>query len=170
MFMKRKCNYIVAVLSMALLSACGPSKYTALSDTWNKAYGYEDTPLDETTYQVTYHGDASLNAATVDRYALFRCAELTVEKGYDYFVVMDGTAQTGSISVPGSHQTHIEHDIDPQSGKFVPVAVTTTNMTSFQTVLKSKTIRLFKGSRPGDNPNAYDARSMVKVMGTTIER
>src|ERR1043165_1509312 len=158
--MKHKCKCIVALLSMALLSACGPSKYTALSDTWNKAYGYEDAPLDETTYQVTYHGDASLDASTVDRYTLFRCAELTVQKGYDYFVVMDGADQTGSISLPGTHQTHIEHDIDPQSGKMVPVAVTTTHVTSFQTVSKPKTIRMFKGSRPGDNPNAYDARSM----------
>ena len=153
-----------------VLSSCGPSKYTARNDTWNKAFGYDDMPIDRTTYQITYRGDGTLTSAMVDRYALYRCAELTNEKGFDYFVVLDAASEAGAITSAPTHHTEIEHDIDPQSGQFVPVAVTTTETTSIQTHTVTKTIRLFKGKRPDDKANAFDAKSMLKVMGPTIQR
>src|SRR5947209_5529515 len=105
------------ILVLLIFCSCGPSKYTALSNTWNKAFGYEDMPIDGTTYQVSYLGDGTLTAAMVDRYTLYRCAELTTEKGFDYFTVLDASAERGAITSLPTHHTEIEHDIDPQTGK-----------------------------------------------------
>jgi len=171
-------NLIFCILAVLFLSSCGPTKYTARSDTWTHAYGYDDAPLDSTTYQVTYFGDASMPSNLVDRYALYRSAELTVAKGFNYFIVMDGqaNANTTTSTMPGmeSHNTTIEHDIDPQTGQIIPVAVTTTSQnyttTSYTAHTVIKTIRMFKGERPADNANAYDAKSMLSVMGPTISR
>lgn len=170
------------ILAAATLSSCGPSKYMAKTDNWLKMYGYSELPMDSSTYQVTYAGDNTMPPDLVDRYALYRSAELTVAKGFNYFIVMDGTANANSSTytstTPGAetHTTSIEHDMDPQTGKMIPVAVTTSNqdystmtMTStFHTA--TKTIRMFKGERPGDNAHAYDAKSMISVMGPTISR
>jgi hypothetical protein len=169
-------------LLLLLLSSCGPSKYMSKTDNFWGLYGYSDMPLDSTTYQVTYAGDQTVPADLVDRYALYRCAELTTSKGFNYFVILDKDADanttTTSTTTPGAetHNTTIEHDIDPQTGKSIPVAVTTTNQDYMTTTSSStthtvmKTIRMFKGERPGDNANAYDAKSMVSVMGPTISR
>jgi hypothetical protein len=34
----------------------------------------------------------------------------------------------------------------------------------------TKTIRMYKGNTPTDNPSAYNAKSMLSVMGPTIQR
>ncbi|HEX5316092.1 MAG TPA: hypothetical protein VFX22_05520 [Candidatus Kapabacteria bacterium] len=161
-----------------LLASCSPSKYMAKSDNWQNMYGYSEAPIDSSTWQVTYAGDNTMPPDLVDRYALYRSAELTVAKNYDYFIVMNGQANANSMtttvgggSIPN---TTIEHQIDPQTGKMIPVAVTTTSpnyMTStFTAHTVTKTIRMFKGARPAENANAYDAKSMLSVMGPSIQR
>lgn len=166
--------HLVALIGIAavLLSSCS-TKY-AQRGGWPDVYGYSDTPLDSTTYQVTFAGNSATAPDLVDRYALYRAAELTAAKGFDYFVVLDVQREqnTTTSSMPNGHETHIEHDIDPQTGQLVPVAVTTSDyMTTTQTDhTVTKTIRMFKGVRPPDNSNAYDAKSMLRVMGPTIIR
>ncbi len=167
-----------AIAIVLLLSSCGPSKYMAKSDNWLKMYGYDEMPMDSTTYQVTYNGDDNTPAEVVDRYALFRSAELTVAKGFTYFIVMDGTANTNTstTTLPGAetHNTSIEHALDPQTGQMIPVGVTTTHrdyMTMTHTAhTVTKTIRMYKGERPSDNAHAFDAQSMISVMGPAISR
>jgi hypothetical protein len=167
--------WLVAVL---FLSSCGPSKYISKSDNWIGLYGYSETPIDSSTYQVTYAGDNTMPPDLVDRYALYRSAEVTVAKGFDYFVVMDGQANastmTNVMQNAGTPTTTIEHDIDPQTGKMIPVAVTTSNpsyMTTTSTAhTVTKTIRMFKGARPTDQTQAFDAKSMVTMMAPSIQR
>lgn len=172
--------YLPLLLVTSLIAAgCGPSKYASKADSWIGLYGYEDLPIDSTTYQVNYAGDNTQPAPLVERYALYRCAELTSEKGFDYFVIIDKDGSTSSVttSLPGEmdESHHIEHQVDPQTGKSVPVSVSTSTYTPGMTTtthyhIATKTIRLFKGARPQDNPNAYDAKSMLTVMGPTIKR
>jgi hypothetical protein len=169
---------IFCILAVLLLSSCGPSKYMSKSDNWLGMYGYSEQPMESSTYQVTYAGDNTMPPDLVDRYALYRSAELTVAKGYSYFVVMDKQSDastfTNTMGGAGAPTTTIEHDIDPQTGKSIPVAVTTSNpnymTTTSTTHTVTKTIRMFKGERPGDNAMAYDAKSMISVMEPTISR
>jgi hypothetical protein len=171
-------NLIYCVLAVITLSSCGPSKYMSKSDNWLGMYGYSEQPMDSSTYQVTYAGDNTMPPDLVDRYALYRSAELTVSKGYSYFVVIDKQSDastfTNTMGGAGAPTTTIEHDIDPQTGKSIPVAVTTSNpnymTTTSTTHTVTKTIRMFKGERPADNASAYDAKSMISVMGQTISR
>lgn len=169
---------LLLILFAFILASCAPSKYMAKSDNWQGMFGYSEAPIDSSTWQVTYAGDNTMPPDLVDRYALYRSAELTVAKGYSYFIVLNGQANANSMTstMPGAetHNTTIEHDVDPQTGKMIPVAVTTTDQdymtttSTFHTV--TKTIRMFKGERPGDNANAYDAKSMISVMGPSIQR
>jgi hypothetical protein len=171
-------TFILCFLVVLLLSSCGPSKYMSKTDNMWGMYGYSEQPLDSTTYQVIYSGDYTQPPDLVDRYALYRSAELTVAKGYSYFVVLDkqADASTYTSTMPGAttSNTSIQHVVDPQTGQMIPVGVTTTStnyMTTSGTAHTAiKTIRMFKGQRPEDNAMAYDAKSMVAVMGPTISR
>jgi hypothetical protein len=51
--------------------------------------GYADFRLDETTYRVRFKGNNYTSRAQVERFLLYRCAELTAQRGYDYFVLVD---------------------------------------------------------------------------------
>jgi hypothetical protein len=80
---------LLLILAVTTLSACA-SSYTPEPTYYERnspgRAGYEDIPVDPTTYRVVYHGPAFLEL--VDRYAFYRAAELTLEKGFDYFVVL----------------------------------------------------------------------------------
>ena len=176
--MKNK-NRLIALLGIGLLflASCS-TKYAPANDSfWTGHTGYSEVPLDSSTWQVTFSGNNNTTDDVVNRYALYRGAELTTQHGFDYFVVLDNNdvaALTSTVNHNNTHETKIEHTIDPQTGKSIPVAVTTNSGSSTVTTQAShtvtKTIRMFTGSRPADNPDAYEAKSMVTMMAPSIQR
>jgi hypothetical protein len=72
-----------------LISACSsPTKYAANPDPALGHYGYSEAQEDSTRFQVTFAANYQTPTQTVEQYALYRCAELTVQRGYDYFIVL----------------------------------------------------------------------------------
>lgn len=61
---------------------------------WNG--GYSDMRLGNDTYKVSFHGNESTESETVYDYYLRRCADLTVEKGFDYFAFIDQSSSSQS--------------------------------------------------------------------------
>ncbi|MFT7359408.1 CC0125/CC1285 family lipoprotein [Parasphingorhabdus sp.] len=51
--------------------------------------GYSDERLSENRYKVNFTGNSLTSRDRVEGYLLYRAAELTVENGYDYFVIID---------------------------------------------------------------------------------
>jgi hypothetical protein len=176
--MKKNVNVIAVLgIGLLLLASCA-TKYAPVSGSfWTGQTGYSEVPLDSSTWQVTFAGNNNTTDDVVNRYALYRGAELTTQHGFDYFVVLDNNdvaALTSTVNHNNSQSTEIQHTVDPQTGRVIPVAVTTNNGSSTVTTQAShtvtKTIRMFTGSRPSDNPQAYDAKAMVSMMAPSIQR
>src|SRR5438270_4343037 len=51
--------------------------------------GYTDIPLDANTFRVSFEGNGLTSSQTVEIYLLYRCAELTVQRDHDYFVIVE---------------------------------------------------------------------------------
>jgi hypothetical protein len=49
------------------------------------AYGYRDSQLDASHWRVSFAGNSLTSRETVEKYLLFRAAELTVQQGADWF-------------------------------------------------------------------------------------
>lgn len=47
--------------------------------------GYDEKKLEEDSYIVSFYGNGHTSGQQVWNYWIYRCAELTVEKGYDFF-------------------------------------------------------------------------------------
>ena len=60
--------------------------------------GYTNFPLAETTYRVRFKGNNYTSRDKVEKFLLYRCAELTDQLGYDHFVVL--SEDTLDISDP----------------------------------------------------------------------
>jgi hypothetical protein len=176
--MKNKNSAIVLVgIGLLFLASCATKYAPATGSFWDGHTGYSEIPLDSTTYQVTFCGNNNTTDEIVNRYSLYRSAELTSQRGFDYFVVLnnnDVAALTSTVDHNKTQQTQIEHTVDPQTGKVIPVAVTTTSGSSTVTTQAAhtvtKTIRMFDGARPSDNPDAYEAKAMVTMMAPSIQR
>ncbi len=52
-------------------------------------YGYRDTKIDSTHWRVSFSGNSVTSRETVDKYLLYRAAELTLQQGFDWFQASD---------------------------------------------------------------------------------
>ncbi len=76
------------LLSLFLLTACGTATPYQAADTMHK-YGYSDQKIDDTNYIVSFSGNSLTDRKTVETYLFFRAAQLTLQQGYDYFIVAE---------------------------------------------------------------------------------
>ena len=69
--------------------------------------GYKEVQLDENVFQVSFRGNAFVTADRVENYTLLRSAEVAMENGYDYFVIIDKDAYetTGAVYTPATTYT-----------------------------------------------------------------
>ncbi len=168
--MKKKAIFLLGI-GLLFLASCA-TKYVPMSDSiFSDHTGYAETPIDSSTYEVTFTGNQQTSAEVVGRYAIYRAAEITVDKGFDYFIVIDRDNSSATVVTTGPPMTSTGA---PQTD--LVAHTTTTTTTTTQTVqvgtmhTSTKTIRMFKGQRPADNAQAYDAKSMVAMMAPSINR
>jgi len=75
-------NKLIKLLSVILLSSCATS-YQSSGFTG----GYVDTQLSETLWKVSVGGNGSTSQSKIGDIALLRASELTIDKGYKYFII-----------------------------------------------------------------------------------
>jgi hypothetical protein len=82
---------IFAVAASALaLSACETATpYQPAVAGNSQSGGYSDQQLEANRWMVTFSGNDLTSRETVERYLLFRAAELTLNQGYDWFETND---------------------------------------------------------------------------------
>lgn len=108
--------------------------------------GYSEAQLDDRTVRVTYEGDGrDITESNIFNYLMYRCAEVTIQKGFDYFIRED----MGASSTQGG--------LVPIGGMLM----------SFSTAVSSATISMGKGPKP-TTPNSYDARLLIKNLAQNI--
>ncbi len=76
----------VVLLFMTSLIACAkPTTYKEAENVGANGYAEQDLGADQ--YRISFTGNGLTTRKTVDLYILYRAAELTQEKGFDYFIV-----------------------------------------------------------------------------------
>lgn len=105
--LKRRGLLFAAIASGALLVSGCATETTYRPATGKGFYrtGYSERQVETDRWLVTFAGNTVTDRDTVERYLLFRAAQLTLQNGYDYFVMVDRStdrqAQTYSTPGPG---------------------------------------------------------------------
>jgi hypothetical protein len=104
----RRIGLIAAIL---ILSGCA-TDYQRQGPTflgWWDGYGYSSTQIDTNVFQVTFKGNAYTESDRANNFALLRSAELTLENGYEYFVIIDAQkySKNSSDTTPTTSTTNI---------------------------------------------------------------
>lgn len=100
----RRGGLVAAVASGALLLA-GCVTETPYRPATGKGFnrtGYSEIQVEPNRFIVTFAGNSVTDRDTVERYLLFRAAELTLQNGYDYFVMVqrDTDRQARTYATP----------------------------------------------------------------------
>lgn len=112
--------------------------------------GYAQTRLGADMFNVVFQGNAHTSWRTAENYALYRSAELSVESGFDYFVVVGGNSDVSPLLLAGG-----EGPPSKSSGA-----------TSHPMV--SLIVRGFSGAKP--SAQAFNAREVLKELAPSIKR
>jgi hypothetical protein len=135
--------------------------------------GYSDRRLDADVFYVSFRGNSYTSRDAVDRYAFYRCAELTLQAGYDYFVVVGGNtdprkafhtadgsptfptpavpAATGNAAAAITFGTYVPEGVNPVGNNEATLL-----------------IKVVRGPRPPEQ--GVDARQVLKRLGPGVKR
>ena len=90
--LKRNALVLAAVAAMAGLTGCA-TPYQAQGITG----GYSERQIDDQTLHVRFGGNGYSTQQTVHKYFMYRCAELTQQHGFKYFMVIP-PSMSGALS------------------------------------------------------------------------
>lgn len=155
---------VLAIAAVLSLSACATAPTYTPATTMNGA-GYSETQIEADRYFVTYRAPGQTEESLVHDYALLRAADLTLERGREWFWVdrrsFDGESRAGrsgptiGVGVGGGRWSG-------GGGSFGSVSIGVPLGGGSGATVRSATleIRLGEGAQP-DDPNAYDARAIA---------
>lgn len=81
---------------LALSSCMTATPYQPATNSGTTRGGYTDEQLDSDHFRVSFAGNSLTSRETVERYLLYRAAELTVQKGFDHFILTSRDTETKS--------------------------------------------------------------------------
>ena len=147
---------MAAVASGALLVAgCATeTTYRPATGTGFNRTGFTERQVEANRFLVTFAGNSVTDRDTVERYLLFRAAELTLQNGFDYFVMVD--RETDRQARTYSTGTGF-------GGGFNDFDVRTVDRYE-----ASAEIVMRKGTPPRDEVRAFNARDVTERLGPTI--
>lgn len=160
----RRSGLAVAAAAVLTLGACA-SLAPYGPQMGQGGQGYIETPIEANRYRVTYNGVG--DPARVADYALLRAAELTLERGYDWFEVTqrwtDGRPDPRggvrpSVSIGAGSGRYGGYST---SGVGVGIGLNLTGPGATSTTLE---VVMGRGTKP-DSPHAYDARELARALG-----
>jgi len=142
--------------------------------------GYTDMKIQDDIFKVGFKGNAKCSLERAEDFTLLRCAEVAIENGYAYFVVIDGKSgvRTSSYTTPlvahtsGSSSGSVDVQIDnirngqaAGSGTYSGTYSENTYFTGGETYIFRKpsttnTIKCFKQKPDGIPTTVYDAEKI----------
>jgi hypothetical protein len=157
---------VFGLAALGVLAGCGqPTPYQPAAE----GYGYGEQQIEDNRYRVSFAGNELTAADTVQNYLLYRAAELTLDRGYDYFTVVDRNLDR-STAYWGTGDTHLGSGYVTRHGDFVGgTGFTTYSARPIDSYTAYADVVMFEGEKPAGDVNAYDARSVLRQLGPTIE-
>jgi hypothetical protein len=182
-------SLLMAASAAFALSACATeTTYRPATGSGFARAGYSDRQIESNRFIVSFSGNSYTSRDTVERYLLFRAAELTIARGYDHFILVDRDTdrrtRTYATERPGAYgfgygayggwgpswryrgrgfgwRSWSPFYGDPFWDREIDI----------QTVDKFEAnaeIVLGRGPKPADNVHAFDARAVVENIGPSV--
>lgn len=125
--------------------------------------GYSDSHVDSSTMQVSFRGNGRTPQRTVELYMLYRCAQVTRDAGYNYFVLVNpSTGAADTVAGVGSMAPATNASIAARTAYFPD------NTLNFDQGGAHTTIKMFRGKMPANVPASYDAAEVITDLTPAV--
>jgi hypothetical protein len=160
-------------MTLALASCATTPPYQPASS--NYGYGYSDQRLEQNRFRVSFNGDSTTERDQVEDFLLYRSAELTLQSGYDYFVIADrGTDTKRQYDNYGSSfraYMFPRYYYSPRFGwlpYYDPFWDEPSHIREVTRYRASAEIAMYKGQKPASDAHAFDARDVQQNLAGRV--
>ncbi len=149
--------------------------------------GFSEDRIEQNRFRISFSGNTLTSRDTVERYLLYRAAELTVGEGYDWFTLVDRATDRKSRTYvePGPAYGPYGYGYwrphwryygpgwgwrawDPWYGD--PFWADRMDVRTVEKFEATAEVVLGKGPKPSDDPRAFNAREVMANLGPGIQR
>jgi hypothetical protein len=188
MYMKSGRKLVLAAMAASTLMVAGCATETAYRPATGhgpSAEGYSDRQIEADRYLVTFAGNSYTSRDTVEKYLLYRAAELTIQHGDDYFIMADRDTDkhTHTYATPGfgayggwggywgpswryRGRAFGWRSWDPFFGG--PFWDRNIDVQTVEQYEASAEIITGKGRKPANNARAFDAHEVIDHIGPSV--
>jgi hypothetical protein len=144
---------IVTVLFIIILAGC-VSPYEKLG----LGGGFSDFALTDGTYKISFRGNGYSSAELVQNYLLRRCAEITLQRGYKYFVILGANTSTKRFAwtTPAQIQSNSNGNFSSTGNGYTNNIYGNYNQNTITTINPSQTFII----------NRYTATAIIKMLNS----
>ncbi len=170
--------------SLALTACATATPYQPNRPGQSVSGGFSESRLEASRFRVSFAGNSLTSRDTVERYLLYRAAEITVGEGHDWFslVERDTDRKTRTYVDPQPYGAYGWwrpswrfygaswgwRRWDPWYGD--PFWADRMDVRTVEKFEATAEIVLGKGPKPPNDPRAFDARDVMANLGPTIQR
>lgn len=166
---------VLTILAAATLAACATQTPYGPAD--SRGYGFADQRIERDRYRISFRGNSLTTRGEVENALLLRAAEVTLENGYDHFIVVSDDTEKET-------RTRVS-DLGPRYGAFgyfgrgpFPYYARGYGWAGYndfevresQRYTAVAYIKLGKGPKPASQIAAYDARQVQENLSATVYR
>jgi hypothetical protein len=178
---------VLAALSVGLAACATATPYQPNIRSGAVTGGWSETKIEANRFRVNFNGNSLTSRETVEGYLLFRAAELTVESGFDGFMVAerdtDKQTRTYVDADPFYRPWYGVYGLWRPSWRFYgrgygwrgwdpfwgdPFWGDRVDVRTVERYEASAEILMFKGPKPESDPNAFDARAVIENLKPRI--
>jgi hypothetical protein len=159
---------VLTALLLTAVAACGhPTPYQVAAN----GYGFSDQRIEDNRYRITFSGNSLTPQPVVENYLLYRAAEITLANGYDYFEVADKQTNksTRYLATYDDFGRPYYWRRYPYPYPFYGSGFHTADYRPIEQFTSTANVVLFRGRKPADKADAYDARDVAQRLRPTVQ-
>lgn len=170
-------RFLILAAAATFLAACATATPYQAAAPGTAAYGFTEQQIENNRVRINFRGNSLTDRQTVENYMLYRAAEVTLERGFDYFIVADrNTEEHSRLQGIGPRHPRFAFDywyFSPRRGwspwydPFWDEPSSYREVTRYEAVAE---IAMFSGPKPADNPSAFSAREVQQNLQGSIVR
>lgn len=167
-FQARSSKQLLAAFLFLLLGACASQTPYKPAD---GGYGYNEQQIEANRYRVSFSGNPLTPREVVHNYLLYRAAELTVQKGFDYFTVVDRDVERSTRYYTQGYDDDFGFDrFRDRRGfrRFYRPGFYSANTYPVSEYSGLVDILMSEGEKPRDDAAAYDALDVLQQLQPLI--
>jgi hypothetical protein len=164
---------LLLALAVGLLAGCATQTPYQPAGPGSEGYGYHEQTIEPNRVRISFRGNSLTDRETVENYLLYRAAELTLQRGKDYFIIASRETERHSRLQGFDHSRFGYWFFSPRHGwgywydPFWDDPMEYREITRYEAFAE---IAMFNGQKPADNPNAFDAREVQSNLQGRIVR